>query len=240
MADCLLNGVMVRTKRHHFRLAAAAAALSIAGFSSCNSSDRLNEKQVTAAENEVYGAVVREMVNSPKGPSQLVFNETQLTELAQWADTKSCEESARKNLQLENNTPPYNSFADKLYRFVNHGYDYSLRADTIQDFLTKSCTTAGRLSQTFSTDLPKAFIPVRNVRFNDLIVNDGSKSFEQLFPGAAGIISFSRVGFDSTLHEAIVSTSFVCGMLCGSGQRYVLRKVRGHWQVVNGWTVWIS
>ena len=163
-----------------------------------------------------------------------------LTELAHGADAESCEESARKNLRLENNTPPYNSFADKLYRFVNRGYDYSLRADTIQDFLTKSCTTAGRLSQTFSTDLPKTFVAVRNVHFNDLIVNDGSKSFEQLFPGAVGIISFSRVGFDSTLHEAIVSTSFVCGMLCGSGHRYVLRNVRGHWQVVSRLMVWVS
>jgi len=138
---------------------------------------------------------------------------------------------------------PYNSFADKLYRFVNHGYyDYSLRADTIQDFLTKSCTTAGRLSQTFHTDLPKTFVPARDVHFDYLVVNDvgPSSRFEQEFPGATGVISFSRVCFDSTVREAIVSTSFVCGMLCGSGHRYVLRKVHRHWQVVNGWMVWIS
>ncbi len=230
----------MRAKRHYLRVAATATALSIVGFSSCNSSDRSNQRQAAAAENEVYEVVVHEMVKFPKGPSRLVFDDTLLTELAPGADTKACEESARKNLRLENNTPPYNSFADKLYRSVNRGYDYSLRADTIQDFLTKSCTTAGPLSQTFHTDLPKTFIAVRGVHFSDLIANDGSQSFEQLYPGAAGIISFSRVGFDPNLSEAVVSTSFVCGMLCGSGQRYVLRKVRGRWQVVNGWTVWIS
>jgi hypothetical protein len=233
------NAAIVRAKRHYLRAAATAAALSIAGFSSCNSSDRSNERQVAAAENEVYEVVVHEMVKSVKGPSRLVFDDTLLTELAPGADTKACEESARKTLRLENNTPPYNSFADKLYRSVNRDYDYSLRADAIQDFLTKSCT-AGRLSQTFHTDLPKTFIAVRGVHFNYLIANDGSQSFEQLYPGAAGIISLSRVGFDSSLREAVVSTSFVCGMLCGSGQRYVLRKVRGRWQVVNGWTVWVS
>jgi hypothetical protein len=230
----------VSARRQDLGLAAAAAILSVAGFCSCNSSDRSDEKQVTAAENEVYEAVVRDVVQSAKGQSRLVFDDTLLTELAPGADTKSCEEGARKNLRLENNIPAYNSFADKLYRSVNRGYNYSLRADTVQDFLAKSCTTARPLSQTFQTDLPKTFIAVGNVHFNDLIVNDGSKSFGELFTGAAGIISFSRVGFDSTLHEAIVSTSFVCGMLCGSGERYVLRKVRGHWQVVNEWTVWVS
>lgn len=30
--------------------------------------------------------------------------------------------------------------------------------------------------------------------------------FRQTFPGAGGVISLSQVGFDSTLHEAIVST----------------------------------
>lgn len=225
--------------RRHSSLAAASAAIAIIALSSCNSLDRSNEKQVAAAENEVYEAVVHDMTSSAKGPSELVFDDALLTELAPGADMKSCQESARENLRLENNTPPYNSLADKLYRLVNGRYDYSIRADTIRDFLQKYCTP-GRLSQSFHTDLPKTFITARSVHFNDVIVNDESKSFEQLFPGASGIISFSHVGFDSTLHEAIVATSFVCGMLCGSGHRYVLRKITGHWEVVNKWMVWVS
>lgn len=217
-----------------------AAALSMVVSFSCNSSDRSNEKQVTAAESEVYEAVAQHMMNPTKGVNQLVFNDTLLTELKPWADTKSCKEGARENLRLEHNAPPYNSFADKLYRAVHNGDDYSLSPDTIEDFLTRSCLAAGPLSQIFHTDLPKTFIADRDVHFKGLIVNDGSKSFEQLFPGATGIISFSRVGFNSTLREAIVSTSFACGINCGAGQRYVLRKVRGRWQVVNGWTVWIA
>jgi hypothetical protein len=196
---------------------------------------------IASAEDEVYEAVVRDMVRPTDGQaniSQLVFDDTVLTDLTTGADTKFCQDSVRKRLRLEgNNAPPFNSLADKVYRIL-HGGDDALRADTIQDFLEKSCTV-GRLSQSFHTDLPKTFT-VGNVHFSDLIVNDGSKSFEQLFPGASGIIAFSHVGFDSTLREAIVSVSFFCGGLCGSGHRYVLKKKRGRWEVVSKLMVWVS
>jgi len=202
-----------------------------------------NPQAIASAEDEVYEAVVRDMVRPTDGQasiSQLVFNDTVLTDLTTGADTKSCQDSVRKRLRLEgNNTPPFNSLADKVYRILHGGDDGSLRADTIQGFLEKSCTV-GRLSQSFHTDLPKTFTAVGSVHFSDLIVNDGSKSFEQLFPGASGIISFSHVGFDSTLREAIVSVSFVCGGLCGSGHRYVLKKKRGRWEVVSNLMIWVS
>ena len=204
-----------------------------------------NEKRVSAAEDEVYEAVVRDMVTPIHDEqvqiSQLVFDDTVLTSLRPGADIKSCKESARKNLRLENTTLPYNSLADKVYRALTLStYDDSLRADTIEDFLEKSCTV-GRLPQTFHTDLPRTFIAEESVHFSDWpIEKNGSKSFQQLFPGASGMISFSHVGFDSTLHEAIVSTAFVCGGLCGSGSRYVLRKKWGRWEVVNKWMVWVS
>nr|HEV7953993.1 hypothetical protein [Candidatus Acidoferrales bacterium] len=171
---------------------------------------------------------------------QLVFDDTALSDFTTTADIKSCQDSVRKRLRLDgNNTPPFNSLADKVYRIFQGGDDSALRADTIQDFLEKSCTV-GRLSQSFHTNSPKTFIAVGSAHFSDLIVSDGSKSFEQLFPGASGIISFSHVGFDPTLHEAIVSVSFVCGGLCGSGQRYVLKKKRGRWEVVSKLTLWVS
>ena len=203
-----------------------------------------DQKSVSAAENDVYEAVVRDMVTPTHGQadiSQLVFNDTVLTERTTGADIKSCKESARKNLRLESSTPPYNSLADKVYRVLTRsGYDGSLRADAIQDFLEKSCTV-GRLPQTFHTDLPRTFIDAESVHFDGWpIEKNGPKSFEHLFPGASGIISFSHVGFDSALHEAIVSTAFVCGGLCGTGSRYVLRKKSGHWEVANKLIVWVS
>jgi hypothetical protein len=208
------------------------------------SKSRPDEKAVSAAEDEVYEAVVRDMVtptHEQANISQLVFDDTVLTDLRTGADIKACKESVRKRLRLEGNTPPFNSRADKIYRVLTrHWDDGSLRADTIQDFLEKSCTE-GPLSRTFHTDFPRVFIN-RDSVFFDIVPNhkNGLKDFRQTFPGASGIISLSHAGFDSTLHEAIVSTSFVCGGLCGTGQRYILRKKWGRWEVAGKWIVWVS
>ena len=189
-----------------------------------------DKRALSIAEDEVYEAVVSDRVTPAHGQpgiSQLVFDNMVLTYLRSGASIKSCEGIARKNLALENATLPYNSLADKLYRiFARSAYDESLRADTIRDFLEKACTI-GPLSQTFHTDLPRTFIAAESLHFSDLkIEKDASPSFEQLFPGASGVISLSHVGFDPSLDEAIVATAFVCGGLCGIGSRYVLRTKR--------------
>ena len=200
---------------------------------------------VTSAEDEVYEAVVRDMVTPVHGQahiSQLVFDDTVLTDLTTGEDRKSCQDSVRKLMRLEVSTPPYNSLLDKIYRVLTGGWweTGSLRADTIQDFVEKSCTV-GRLSTTFHTDFPRTFVDRDSFGF-DMVPNQKNtpKDFRQTFPGASGIISLSRVGFDSTLHEAIVSSAFVCGMLCGEGQRHILRKTRGKWVVVQSLVVFIS
>ncbi len=202
-----------------------------------------NPRAIASAEDEVYEAVVRDMVTPIHGQariSQLVFEDSVSTELRTGEDVKSCQERAGTNLRLESGTPPYNSLADKLYRLLTLSkYDEPLEADAIQDFIEKSCSV-GRLSQTFRTDLRRTFRPAESLRFNRPIEDTGPKSFQQLFPGASGVISLSHVGFDSTLHKAIVSTAFVCGILCGSGSRYVLRKRWGRWEVVSKREVWVS
>jgi hypothetical protein len=172
--------------------------------------------------------------------SHLVFDDAVLTDLTAGAEIKSCKESVRKLLRLEDSTPPFNSLADKIYRAFARRDDDLLRADTIQDFLEKSCGV-GRLSTTFHTDLPRTFIAAESIHFDGWpIEKNGKPSFEQLFPGADGIISFSHVGFDSTLHQAIVSTMYVCGGLCGTRWRCILRKKSGRWEIENRLMVWMS
>ena len=205
----------------------------------------VSPQAVTFAEDEVYEVVVRDMVTPVHGAShisQLVFDDTVLTDLTTGEDKKSCEESVRKRRFLDGTTPRYNSLLDKGYRVLTGGWwdSGTLRADTFQDFVEKSCT-AGRLSTTFHTDLPRTFIDRDSFGF-EIVPNQKNtrRDFRQTFPGANGIISLSRVGFDSTLREAIVSSAFVCGMLCGEGRRHTLRKTRGKWVVVQSWVVWIS
>ncbi|HEV2195154.1 MAG TPA: hypothetical protein VGR55_06210 [Candidatus Acidoferrum sp.] len=199
---------------------------------------------MAAAQDEVYEAVVRDIITPSDGRirvTQLVFDEMVLTPSGYENESSSCEAQARKQIWLENAKLPYDSLADKAYRFFTRdSYDDTLKPDTIKDFLKKFCTP-GQLSRTFHTDLPRSFVGDERFDFGGgLILPRKGEPPAKRFPGAGGRISFSRVGFDSHLDEAIVATSFVCGWLCGSGDRYVLRKRQGRWEVVNKWMVWVS
>jgi len=235
----------MKIRCHRFIGAVAFAMSATMLLFSCSSRKSApSDKDMADAEDEIYEAVVRYMVTPVHGQpriSYLVFDDVLRTELQPGVDAESCKKSARENLSLEIAPPVYNSLADKAYRFfTRRELDVALHADTIRNFLERSCTL-GSLSQTFHTDLPRKFVRAENVHFKGWpIQKDESKSFERLYPGASGIISFSHAGFDSTLNEAIVSTGFVCGGLCGTGYRYVLRKKSGRWEVVEGLMVWVS
>lgn len=57
---------------------------------------------------------------------------------------------------------------------------------------------------------------------------------------ANGLFTVSEVAFDNERNRAIVSFSFVCGSLCGSGNVWLFEKVDGAWKksehTCGGWT----
>jgi hypothetical protein len=225
-------------KRNSSWATVALAVVALMALSSCTS-PRSNGKEVAAAENEAYDAVVRVVATPDSGFRELMFDESLFTEVEPGTDSRSCQARARRDLKLENQTPELDSLGDKLFRFFDWSYDYSysLKSDTIQDFVAKMCT-GGRLSQGFHTDLPKTFVARGSAHF-ERPVDDGSKLYTLVFPRATDrdVISFSRVGLDSTLHEGIVAAYFVCGVGCGGAQGYALRKKAGGWQVVRQWLI---
>jgi hypothetical protein len=202
-----------------------------------------DENAVAAAENEVYETLSRSMskpANGQENAIQLVFDESVLTGfLTPAGDKNACEAGVRQHLHLDD-APPFNTLADKMYRLLTRGwYDTSPRADTIQNFIAKSCTK-GPLSRTFHTDVPRDFIDPNSVYFDFVPAGkNAAKDFRREFPKAGGIISLSHVGFDSGLHQAMVATSYVCGSLCGGGELYILRKTRGKWEVIARSTLWM-
>jgi hypothetical protein len=202
-------------------------------------------KKIAAAQDAVYEAVIRDMVAPVQGQTQtteLVFSQRLLTAWrVEGADPKSCTAEVERGSYLHVSGPPFDSIADKMYRLITRGGDdYSIEADTVRDFAERYCA-GGRLSESLHTDLPRKFVAANNVYF-EIVPNQkkGTLLFAQRFPGAGGIISFSRVGFNPSLDEAIVASSFVCGGLCGGGSIYVLRKTFRHWRVVNHWETWSS
>jgi hypothetical protein len=231
------------TRHRPWLVPVVGAAIAIAVLWFYLSKSHPDERAIAAAEDEVYEAVVRDMVTPTHGEAttnQLVFEDNVQVGLMTGEGEGGCKESVRQRLRLDD-APPFNTFADKVYRLVTRGwYDDSPRPDTIQDFVEKSCAK-GPLSRTFHTDLPRVFIEPNSVLF-DIVAADrnGLKDFRQTFPKAAGIISLSHVGFDSGLHGAMVSSSFVCGGLCGEGKLYVLRKTSGKWEVVSSSIIWVS
>lgn len=69
---------------------------------------------------------------------------------------------------------------------------------------------------------------------------DGWKDFYDKHPHAAGFWTFSRPGYDSAKHEALLYVTHSCGWLCGTGHLYLLTRKNGRWKVENRLFLWIS
>jgi hypothetical protein len=56
---------------------------------------------------------------------------------------------------------------------------------------------------------------------------------------ANGLFTLSEIAFDTESNRALVSYSFICGSLCGSGNTWVFEKIGGEWKRVDrscgGW-----
>ena len=237
---------IVNNSHWHRRIAKVAGiAIATACLASCKSSaSHPDEKIVLATQDEVYATVVREMITPADGRlqiKQLVFGDELVSERENGTAPETCKEKVRKQQHWNFDALPYDTLLDKSYRLLTHGWtNTSAATETVEDFLTKICTS-GNVSRTFSTDLPRNFVKAESIHFEVLAIGEnGASSFEKLFPGANGVISFSRVGFDSGLDEAMVSVGFVCGALCGEGWYYILKKRKGGWEVANKRMIWVS
>ncbi|MBK8619514.1 MAG: hypothetical protein IPN96_20930 [Anaerolineales bacterium] len=60
------------------------------------------------------------------------------------------------------------------------------------------------------------------------------------YQGTHGYIIFSRVGFNSTLDQAVVYVGSVAGPLMGAGFYYLMEKKNGDWVIKEQVNVWIS
>jgi|SRR5882672_1995906 len=66
-----------------------------------------------------------------------------------------------------------------------------------------------------------------------------ASGFQQRFPRNYGYLTFTRVGFNRDLTEAVFYTEHVCG-LCGGGKYVYMRKLKGGWTVQAESGTWIS
>ncbi len=100
-------------------------------------------------------------------------------------------------------------------------------------------------------NLPREILPRKNVRLVDADEYSKTTSSKDVgsardYPGdpsmadvANGVFSMSEIAFDREHRRALVSYSFTCGLLCGSGLTIVFEKIDGEWRGIkvecSGW-----
>ncbi|MBL8102320.1 MAG: hypothetical protein JNM02_07310 [Anaerolineales bacterium] len=60
------------------------------------------------------------------------------------------------------------------------------------------------------------------------------------YPGTYGYTVLSRVGFNTSLDQAVIYVGWVGGPLMGSGWYYLMEKKNGEWRIKQEVMVWIS
>jgi hypothetical protein len=55
-----------------------------------------------------------------------------------------------------------------------------------------------------------------------------------------GVVSFSRIQFDTEKKYGILTSSVICGGLCGHGYRFFIKKVKDKWIIDKVEEAWIS
>jgi hypothetical protein len=68
----------------------------------------------------------------------------------------------------------------------------------------------------------------------------GWETFYKRYPGSLGLVSFSKVGFNSRHDQAFVYVAKTCQWLCGDGEHVLLEKEGGQWMVKVVHEIWES
>jgi hypothetical protein len=71
-------------------------------------------------------------------------------------------------------------------------------------------------------------------------IQDGWQQFRQDHPDARGIITISRVGFNSDKSLAVVYVATRAGMMMANGRCFLLVKKNGSWEIVKEEIIWFS
>lgn len=91
-------------------------------------------------------------------------------------------------------------------------------------------------------DVEQDYVMMSQEEFDQIFRRGGSvwARFQEQYPEAGGLITFSRPGFNAKGDQALADMGFRCGDLCGAGGLYLLVKEDGNWVVQDTLMVWQS
>lgn len=111
-------------------------------------------------------------------------------------------------------------------------YYPSVSGDTLTDFYLKTASPT-ELNSQFDLDVPYLLIDE-----NEFGETDAALELYKRYP--AGMIKFSRVGFNHSRDQAFVEVEFLFCALCGFGDKILLEKTLGIWLVKERFRGWVS
>jgi hypothetical protein len=101
--------------------------------------------------------------------------------------------------------------------------------ETLQAFLTRPERSI-RIR-----DFAKTEVPVNVVEggtLEQIFKKGGWDGFWKWYPGSAGLLTFSGIGFNKAGTEAIFTTHLGCGARCDYRNLVFMKKIKGDWTVI--------
>jgi len=92
------------------------------------------------------------------------------------------------------------------------------------------------LQRQFQFQMPYELVSSDTISLSFKDHGEGWDGFYKRYPGSAGYVILSAVGFDKAKSQAIVYTGSSCGNLCGAWSFHLLEKIGGKWQRAPGIT----
>ncbi len=110
------------------------------------------------------------------------------------------------------------------------------------DSYTRRNKTSVPLRKSFRLNVKYQIVPYKRIEslFDMIELENDWKTFYRKYPQSNGYLRLSRVGFNRAGDEALVSTAWMCGSLCGEGRYILLRKKHGLWKIEADVMTWVS
>ena len=107
---------------------------------------------------------------------------------------------------------------------------------TLDDFIEKNQKSIGVSAKPFDSWVKVKVVGKKDLPSSDTIDPKNPREFWNQFrakyPGARGLISFSRPGFDEKKKHALVYYRLSCGTLCGQVGYVLLQYSGGRWSIM--------
>ena len=139
-----------------------------------------------------------------------------------------------------------NAFIGYRHGFVRSGETQpTVESETSQDFDSKN-KDSFELTDKFTLPVPYSLVSELTLRKIFDRAKDGKPDeegwhrFYKNYPGAPGIISFTRVGFDAKKTQALLYVAHQSDFLGGSGRFFVLSKQGDTWKIEKEVILWLS